>query len=63
LEDEENFISEKTHEYIAFFDEIVPAQLKGDEAVDSYLVDEDNKETMEKNSEVEKILHQLGSVP
>ncbi|KAF0475967.1 hypothetical protein F8M41_024480 [Gigaspora margarita] len=48
LEDEEKFISEKTHE--------------GDEAVDSYLVDENNNETIEKNSEIEKIVHQLDSV-
>ncbi|CAG8530238.1 16108_t:CDS:1 [Acaulospora colombiana] len=62
LEDEEKFISEKTHEYLAFFDDIVPAQSKGDEAVDSYLVDEDDYKTIEKNSEMEKIVHQLGSV-
>ncbi|CAG8721238.1 11481_t:CDS:2, partial [Funneliformis caledonium] len=63
LEDEEKFISEKTHEYLAFFDDIVPAQSKGDEAVDSYLVNESNNETIEENNEVEKIVHQLGSVP
>ncbi|CAG8626267.1 1127_t:CDS:1, partial [Scutellospora calospora] len=62
LEDEEKFISEKTQEYLAFFDDIVPAQSKGDEAVDSYLVDDDDYKTIEKNSEVEKIVHQLGSV-
>ncbi|CAI2184048.1 6230_t:CDS:2, partial [Funneliformis geosporum] len=61
LEDEEKFISEKTHEYLAFFDDIVPAQSKGDKAVNSYLVDEGNNETIEENSEVEKIVHQLGS--
>jgi hypothetical protein len=63
LEDEEKFVSEKTQEYLAFFDDVVPAQSKGDEAVDRYLANEDNKETMEKNNEVEKIIHQLSSVP
>ncbi|CAG8574694.1 6033_t:CDS:2, partial [Funneliformis mosseae] len=63
LEDEEKFISEKTHEYLAFFDYIVPAQSKGDEAVDSYLVNKSNNETIEENNEVEKIVHQLSSVP
>ncbi|CAG8544188.1 10635_t:CDS:2 [Funneliformis mosseae] len=63
LEDEEKFISEKTHEYLAFFDDIVPAQLKEDKAVYSYLVNESNNETIEENNEVEKIVHQLGSVP
>ncbi|CAG8566452.1 21255_t:CDS:2, partial [Gigaspora rosea] len=33
-----------------------------DKAVDSYLVDENNNKTIEKNSKVEKIVHQLGSV-
>ncbi|CAG8786870.1 46542_t:CDS:2 [Gigaspora margarita] len=42
--------------------DIVPSQSEGDEAVDSYLVDENNNETIEKNSEMEKIVHQLDSV-
>ncbi|CAG8514404.1 10040_t:CDS:2 [Ambispora leptoticha] len=33
---------------------------KGDEAVDSYLVNKDDYKTIEKNSEMEKIIYQLG---